>query len=262
MSQTVQATQLAVAQQLGNLREEYRVKLSGIIRFSAIMWSLATLGWGLAGLLAVGDPYSSSSGTEFWIAAICALLVLYYLFNPVIYRSWSVSVYSEGFAFAHGSKLDVFRWDQIESIQQSTVHRTYRLFIVIAFTLSFHKYRVRSQDGRQILLKNRISDMDGLMKTISEAQKNIIWPQIVSAYNAGNTLSFGRLGVNQQGLSNGQELVAWEQVKEVQLNEKTGIYSIKKEGKMLNWFSAKSFDIPNLAVLQDLVKVGMLKKSS
>jgi hypothetical protein len=261
MSQTVQATQMAVAQQLGNLREEYRVKLSGVIRFSAILWSLATLGWGLAGLISAGDPYSSSSSTEFWIAAICALPALYYLFNPVIYRSWSVSVYSEGFTFAHGGKLDVFRWDQIESIQQSTVYRTYRFFLVIAFTLSLHKYRVRSQDGRQILLKNRISDMDGLMKTISGAQKNIIWPQIIAAYNAGNTLPFGRLSVNQQGLSNGQELIAWEQVKEVQLNEKTGVYSIKKEGKTLNWFSARSFDIPNLAVLQDLVNAGVPKKS-
>src|SRR6266568_2397068 len=108
MSQTAQAAQLAEVQQLGTFRDEYRVTYSGVTRYCIILYSLAALLCGLDGLLYANDDLASSSAGGYYLAAFFTLPALYYLFYPVIYRSWRVSVYSEGFAFAHGSKLDVF----------------------------------------------------------------------------------------------------------------------------------------------------------
>ena len=69
-----------------------------------------------------------------------------------------VYVFSEGFAFARGGKLDALRWEQIDSMLFSIVRR----YMNGIYTGTQHKYTIRSVDGRQIVLNDRITNVEQL----------------------------------------------------------------------------------------------------
>ena len=75
---------------------------------------------------------------------------------------------------------------------------------------------------------------------------------------------FGRaaqqLGISKQGISNGKETIAWDQVKGINLDR--GVINIQKEGKWFNWKSATVGGTPNVFVFLALVDqiAGLNKK--
>src|SRR5260370_1131130 len=88
MPQAIQTTQQIDIQQLGALRQEYKVGYSGLTRVWVILYPLAAIISLLTGLIQSGDPYSINlANGSFFLAAILALPSLYYLLYPVIYRS-------------------------------------------------------------------------------------------------------------------------------------------------------------------------------
>ncbi len=64
---------------------------------------------------------------------------------------------------------------------------------------------------------------------------NIMLPRAIETYNSGGTLEFGRLNLSQAGISNGKEVIAWNQIKNVKVWR--GRLRIEKVGKLqwLGW---------------------------
>lgn len=111
------------------------------------------------------------------------------------------------------TKFHVIRWDEIEIIWQTSA-RTFAVFFLVKSRL----YAIRCHDGYTLAF-NGISKttLNGLVKM----------PAVVEAYQAGQTLSFGPVQVNQQGIAVGARLLPWSQVKSVSLQGKQlAIYDI------------------------------------
>ncbi len=84
----------------------------------------------------------------------------------------------------------------------------------------------------------------------SETFKRLM-PQAIESYNGGGTLQYGKLSINQVGISNGKETVAWAQVKGVQISN--GFIAVKKEGKWLTWANVSVAQTPNFFIFLALV---------
>jgi hypothetical protein len=239
-----EAEQLAGVYQLGAPQSEYRVRIKKAIII------LVILAFAL-GALFIGTAFAGGDSSELVIFILVALLFigggLYMALTPVIYRSWRVYVCADGFVFKRGNKIDAFRWDQIESMWQAVTRR----YSYGVYTGSTHKYTIRRKDGVQVVLNDRFADVEQLGTTISQAITNLLLPQVVAAYNAGQTIAFGPFSISLQGVSNGQESLPWSQIKE--MGVKQGIVTVRKEGKWLNWSTIRASQVPNIFVFMALV---------
>ncbi len=233
-----EAEQLAGTYQLGTPQAEYKVGSTKQI----ILWIILSAILGIVTLVSPGDVMI----LMLIILLPCLGMILYYAFRPLIYRSWHVYVCTDGFVFTRGNKIEAFRWDQIEAMWQAVTRR----YINGIYTGTVHRYTVRGRDARQVIFSDRFTNVEELGNTISRAITNYQLPQVIATYNAGNTLTFGPLSISTQGVSNGKELLPWSQVKEMGVNR--GVVTVRKEGKWLNWSSARVAQIPNVFVFMAL----------
>ena len=258
-SPSVKAEQLAATYQLGTPQQEYGVHLTRMTLFCGIVSLVLAGSLGFFAYEMLTSPRNSNdiNNAPFVIGVGVALLLvaLYCLFYPIIYRSWHVYVGSEGFAFSRGSKLDAFRWDQIESMWQ----RVTRRYVNGIYTGTQHKYTIRGLDGRQIVLNDRITNVGRLGNVISEMVTRVRLPEAIAAFQAGRTVAFGPLSVSMQGVSNSKELISWDQIKDFRVNN--GMVTVKKEGKWLSWSSVRVASIPNFFVFLALVNAIMKKRN-
>jgi len=120
-----------------------------------------------------------------------------------------------------------------------------------------HKYTVRGLDGRQVVLNDRITNVERPGNVISDMVTRVRLPEAIAAFKAGSTVTFGPLSVSMQGVSNSKELITWDQIKEFRVNNGTVI--VKKEGKWLSWSSIQVANIPNFFIFLALVNAIMKK---
>ncbi len=241
-----EAEQLAGAYQLGTAQTAYRVRVK---KAAMIVWIV--LGVILGGIFILAAFSSSDNLSGMVVFLLVGLLFLggafYFAFLPVIYRSWHVYTCTDGFVSVRGSKVEAFRWDQIEAMWHAvTRHSTYGVY-----TGTTHRYTIRRKDGVQVVLNDHLADVETLGNTISRALTDCLLPQVISAYNAGSTITFGPLSISLQGASNGRELLPWSQIKELRLNR--GFVTVRKEGKWLTWSSIRVANVPNIFVFMALV---------
>ncbi len=254
---SVKAEQLAATYQLGTPQQEYRVQLTKLTLFCGIASLVLAGGFGFLAYTMLTSPRNANDISNSYfimvIGAVFLLAAFYCLLYPLIYRSWRVYVGSEGFAFSRGSKLDAFRWDQVESMRQR-VTRRYMNGIYIG---TQHKYTIRGLDGKQVVLNDRITNVERLGNVISDMVTRVKLPEVIAAFKAGSTVTFGPLSVSMQGVSNNKELVSWDQIKEIKVSN--GIVTVRKEGKWLSWSSVQVANIPNFFVFLALVNAIMKK---
>lgn len=245
---SAEAMQLAGMHQLGALQAEYKIALR---KQQIILIVLALLlGIGLWALM-FADLSDPNAGRLILGVGLLSLffvgIAVYYLLYPVIYRSVRVYVCAGGFIFKKGNAVDIFRWEQIEAMWRAvTKHYTNGIY-----TGTTHKYTVRRKDGKQVIFNDRFVNVEALGDTISRAITNYLWPQVIEAYNAGKAITFGPLSISLQGVSNGRELLPWNQIKEMGVNR--GVVTVRREGKWLNWSSVMAAKVPNIFVFMALV---------
>jgi hypothetical protein len=169
-------------------------------------------------------------------------MAFYYFLYGVIYKNWGVYIYDYGFVDKRGSQAaQPFRWDQVEAVWYQ-VTRHYRNGI---YTGTTHRYRVRRQDGYEIVLNDRFTKVGELGDLVSNRVTNAKLPQVMAAYNAGQTVTFGPLSISRQGIQNSRgNLLPWMEIKDVSLQN--GYVAVSKAGKWLNWSTQPVREIPNV----------------
>lgn len=241
-----EAEQLAATYQLGTPQSEYKVGYAGRKKVGLIILFIVLIGLGGLFGAAAADPSGGQQLVFVILSLACVAFAIYIVLQPVIYRSWRAYVCSDGLLSVRGSKIEAFRWDQIEAMWQAVTRRYYNGI----YTGTTHIYTVRSSDGRQVVFNDRFANVEQLGDTISREITNRLLPQVIRAYQAGNTITFGPLSISQQGVSNSKELLPWSQIKEVGVNR--GVVTVKKEGKWLNWSSVMVAKVPNIFVFMAL----------
>jgi hypothetical protein len=74
-------------------------------------------------------------------------------------------------------------------------------------------------------------------------------PRVVNALRRGRTVSFGKIGVNDRGITTGRAVYAWDSLMDAR--EENGRLSIERDG---TWTSLGLGVVPNAFVLVELVR--------
>jgi hypothetical protein len=250
--------QSASAYQLGQQPSAvYRVTTGGRRIAGGIVFIIVGVLLVVAGFAVMTQSTDNSvGGIALALFGGCFIVGAIYMFlYGTIYKNWGVYVFEQGFLFKKGNETpQPFRWDQIEAVWYQ-VTRHYRNGI---YTGTTHRYRVRRKDGYQIVLNDRFTNVGQLGDTISNQVTKILLPQVIAAYNAGQTITFGPLSVNRQGLLNVLgNLLPWSEITGIEIQR--GYVAVSRAGKWLKWSNQPVANIPNVFVFIALVK-SLLRK--
>ncbi len=245
---TSEAQQVIASSHLGIPTAAYRAKFT--IRKTIAVAFLFAVG---LGILAVAILNSSSLLLSTLIAVVISSVLLLAIPTWIVVdavRSRDIQVYAcpGGLLYLHSGKTEAIRWDQVESFWRKVV-KTSSYGIQTGTT---HRYTLRRSDGATFKFNDTIDHVEALGNTIAAETARTLWPRYVAAYQAGQTLAFGKISLSQQGVTNGKEWLPWYQVREIQINR--GYLSLKKEGvKQGNWRGIPASEIPNVDVFMALV---------
>jgi len=236
---------LAVQHQLGLFKAEYKAKLAILSTRSVVAFTLIGL-LGGAGLIAYSalDRGAATLGALGFIL-LCAGLWL--AVNALLYYGLRVYVFTEGLVWIRGNKSDVIRWDHMKMIWQKVNKRYLGSFYIG----TSHAYTVQRDDGKKFKFNDGLSNVEALGNTLIREITSRLLPKVIDTYNAGETVSFGKLSVTIHGISNGEDIILWNQVKNIQVNK--GALAINKDGQWINWTTIKVSKIPNFPLFMALV---------
>ncbi|MFE4023082.1 DUF6585 family protein [Streptomyces sp. NPDC059101] len=165
---------------------------------------------------------------------------------------------------AHASQPEVFRWDGIETVNQSVTHQ-YRNS---AYYESMFYYKLRRRDGLELEIRGEYKDpkhtrfRDSALKSkrthcaeLGEVMsRRIASEQLADAKAAlarGERLTFADVVISTEGVhSRKHGTVPWGQIRDVKVSN--GVVQFQKEGKFLSLSSTPVGKIPNVILLLDL----------
>lgn len=163
-------------------------------------------------------------------------------------RGKAVEAYEQGLLRIQGKKVKVTRWDDIDAVWQSITRRYYNG----VYTGTTYVYTIRTKDGERFSVSNAYKDIETLGEIIQSEVTQRLLPVIVRAYQSGQTINFGKLSLNSQGLIYKDKQLPWNQIKDLKIDR--GYISIKQEGgRWFNWAQVMADTVPNLFVFLALV---------
>jgi hypothetical protein len=243
--------ELASTHQLGTLQAQYRAKLA---RLSARAVAILTLIGILGGVSLVGASLLMHGITFAGIVSTLSLLGLVLLcaglwlaVNALRYYGLRVYVFTEGLVQVKGHKSTVVRWDQVKTMWQKVNVR----FISSFYIGTVHAYTLQRDDGKKFTFNDGLRNVQVLGGTLIQEVNSRLLPDVIAKYNAGEHVTFGKLGVSIHGINIGEEIVLWNQVKGVKVEK--GALAIYKDGEQLNWPTVKAAKIPNFPLFLALV---------
>jgi hypothetical protein len=173
-----------------------------------------------------------------YVLVVLPVIIIIYCIRGLMTCNLRVYLFQNGFIHAKGSRLDVVRWDQVRYIWQRITRSRYGN--------TTHHYKIERNDGATFTLNSMLKNVGILGQNIQQAVTQVHLPQAIAAYNAGNAIPFGPLSISLQGLSNGREVLPWNQQQNLLLNR--GYLLARRQGTSRNWAKVAVSRIPNYLV--------------
>jgi hypothetical protein len=184
------------------------------------------------------------TGWIVYVFVVLPFVAVVYAIRGIIDSNLRVYTFTEGLIRAKGKALDVIRYDQVAQVFFISRKGSYG---TVSYTLTL----VRS-DGARFKISNTIQYINTLGSTVQSEVVRRHMPQALQAFKAGNTLSFGPLTVNTQGIGNGRGILPWNMVQPIILQR--GFLIVKQIGQNSNFARVKVTEVPNLPVFLGIVK--------
>ncbi len=198
------------------------------------------------------------TGYLFLILLILPIAAVIYGIYALFEANLRVYQFQNGLIRAKGEQIDVIRWDSIAYVTQNVRNRGYYYMWggVIGAALANrngtpHSISVQRNDGAVFKFNNRLRHVGQLVQTIQTAVMQAHMPRAMAAFNAGSPVVFGPLVLSQQGLSNGREVLPWNEVQSVDIKQSQVI--VKRVGKTFSWANINVGQIPNLFVFMNMI---------
>lgn len=195
---------LAQKAELGELRAIYHVsKRATLAWLSGWTW----LAWGVTWLLfsCAAIVASWPHVSLFW--ALPGLLLCAggssLLIPSKRYAHWHVYLWDSGFVYEKGPVRQVFRWDQIESIQSRFAYNLTPDSAIAA-------YKVRRQDGYEVILKNVFVNNAELIKAVAEAFVREVTARELIVPSRSQIFTLFTL--DRQGLKDKDSTLSWQEI--------------------------------------------------
>lgn len=227
--------QQAAIYQLGTPVATFTPLLSNPLTIIAMV-----LGIIIADVILVAFIYSL--GYILYILIAIPIAAIIYGINALRHCNLKVYQFSYGLVRVKGTRVDAIRWDQVESVWQKITKGRYS---------TSRTYTLRRSDGASFTFTHALRHVEQLGQNMQQTIAAIHTPMAMTAYNAGNTLHFGPLHLNYQGISNGKEVLPWHEMQGVEI--KQGYVNIKRMGKTFNWSRIAVANIPNVLVFLNVV---------
>ncbi|MEP7288702.1 MAG: DUF6585 family protein [Chloroflexota bacterium] len=232
---------------LGAPTAEYKPGRGAILR-AFLGFILAVVG--VFGLLyaAIGSHVSTTDRRPILILAGFGVLMGWVLIESWIgRRNLRVQVFTDGLVRSQHGKTVVVRWDEIASVLQSvTKHYTNGIY-----TGTTHTYTVFTKDGTKTTFNDTLKNVEQLGNAIQDQVAKRLYPQMMTLYNNGGTVQFGKLSISPMGLAWGDKSLAWSEIEAVQIQK--GILSVKKQEKWFKWANIPVSSIPNMLVALTMI---------
>lgn len=179
--------------------------------------------------------------------AVIALIALITLETSIRYRQTIVRVFQQGMVCERDGKVETIRWNAIQGLWQN-VTKHYRNGI---YTGTTHVYTIQTSDGKKMVFNDRIKQVEKLGEQMQDAITALRLPEAYAAYQSGQGVGFGPLTISLNGVSKGNQSVAWNELQGVELVK--GFVKFKKQGAWFNFANVRVSEVPNLFVFLSLV---------
>ena len=246
---------LAHEQQLGTPQARYMISKLG----RGWRWTLYILPFGFylglitffASLLSINIPFINSIFLLLIIIAYC-IIIASALTLRFTNKRCTMYPCDKGLILKQSNtKFRVIRWDEIETIWHSSARLPTSLYA------GSHIYAIRCHDGYRLTInvfRSRLNNMDNLNQTIDEQFTRRRLPFQFADYQAGQTLNFGPLSINRDGILAHDKMLPWEQVADITLLKDRRLVIYKMGERPEVWLNLPAFKIPNLSILLALFK--------
>jgi hypothetical protein len=202
----------------------------------------------LPGMPLAGPHYTLADlpGIMIMVALIVAG-VWYFIERFRRFSSWRVQVFTNGFAYFKGRKVEIFRWEEIKHVHERLA------FINWGRHPSFSTYRVERADGHRVTLDDHFRGISSLGRVIIVQVAAAQLPAARKRYRAGGEIDFGSVKISQRGVRQWNRSLSWAQIKEI-VQEAGYIYVRSKEGGFSSWAPIPVTSISNVSVFLELVR--------
>jgi len=142
----------------------------------------------------------------------------------------------------------VVRWDEIETIWYTATRGATQGY------LKNRLYTMRCHDGYTLTFAGLYKSLNNLDKTLAENFTRRRLPFQFADYQAGQTLSFGPLSINREGIIALGKMLPWEQVADISLLKDRRLIIYKTGERPEIWPNLPPLKIANLSILLALFK--------
>jgi hypothetical protein len=218
-------------------------------RFLALFGVLLLIGAALSGYsFFTTDPKATDREGMIVVAVVFAAIGVPLVGMSLAQRGKIIEVYEHGLARIRDSRVNVTRWDDIATVWQQ-ITRNYTNGV---YTGTTYVYTIQTRNGEKFKITNVYQNVESLGQIIqSEVTKRLL-PPMVRAYQSGQTVSFGKLGLNPQGLIYKDKQLPWNEIEDLKIER--GYISVKKAGgRWFNWAGVAAAKVPNLFVFLTMV---------
>ncbi|MBX5459185.1 MAG: hypothetical protein IRZ31_20015 [Thermogemmatispora sp.] len=195
-----------------------------------------------------------------WLFIAGALLILAFplfllaLLLNLARRSWGIYVYDRGFVYKRGRRLTACRWDQITALWLEVRQKTQMVNIGAAgdtfvdYTVNNQLYTLELQEGKKLVFDLAMVRRQELISLLDEQIKSRLLPQAIAAFEAGETVHFGEVSVNREGLSYKDSTLLWSEMLDITVRN-TSLTIEKVDKKNVFWSLSR---LPNISVFLGL----------
>jgi hypothetical protein len=171
------------------------------------------------------------------------LLVVHTLRNLTL----RVAIFPDGLVRIRHRAVDIYYWDEIEKVYQQVTNHYYNG----VYTGTSYVYRVHRNDGQKVVFNDQVKNVQNLGDLIQQEVMRCLLPRAFARYQEGKPVTFGKITVEQEGLTYNNAFLPWREVQSVKLAQ--GMLVVNQEGKWLSWCKVSVASIPNLFVLLALI---------
>lgn len=182
--------------------------------------------------------------------AISGGLCLFFLTMPVVgllRMRGQVLLFRDGLFINRWKNRVACRWDEVEAVYQDVKH----IFINGTYNHSEETYTLVRTNGEPIYVQGPLRNMEVLGEIIQEEMMCRQLPPAQQAMARGETLSFGELRINQEGIGHLYEEISWNELEGLVI--KNGIFEVRRSGVKKPWIQLPVSKIPNVRVFGNLI---------
>lgn len=234
--------QQAQAQQLGELRATYAPRFTNKKMLLAVIATLLFLDIAASTVLFTLLHFVNRFA---FLLIVLPIVGIIYTADALSHHSYRVYLFTYGLVYVRGEKLDTLRWEQVSAVWHRLLRQTTGEIT--------HRYTIQRYDGAPIKLGNIMGNVlvhtEELGSLIEHDVMQTLLSGVLSAYNAGQILSFGKLSLSLQGIARGTKMIPWTDVGTIETQKDQLV--INKNGTIQKL--VKASEVPNYPLFLQLV---------